>query len=111
MSTTEQLLSDFIDAWNAGRRPRVRDYLARLPDGPERDDLADQLTSWLEVAPTPAYSEQTRAEIRRTPAVTRLREATEADAGLWPTLVPTLRERTEPLVLEVPVVPDTTFAP
>ena len=93
MSTTEQLLSDFIDAWNAGRRPRVRDYLARLPDGPERDDLADQLTSWLEVAPTPAYSEPTRAEISRTPALARLRDATDQDAGLWPTLVPTLRER------------------
>src|SRR4051794_40635917 len=93
MSTTEQLLSDFIDAWNAGRRPRVRDYLARLPDGPQRDDLADQLTSWLEVAPTPAYSEQTRAEIGQAPALARLRDATDQDAGLWPTLVPTLRER------------------
>ncbi len=93
MSTTEQLLSDFIDAWNAGRRPRVRDYLARLPDGPERDDLADRLTSWLEVAPTPAYSEQTRAEIGQAPALARLREATDNDAGLWPAVVPTLRAR------------------
>ena len=30
----DRVLSEFIDAWNAGRRPRVRDYLARLPDGP-----------------------------------------------------------------------------
>ena len=61
MSTNDQVLSDFIDAWNAGRRPRVREYLARLPDGPERDELADQITTWLEVAPTPAYDDETRA--------------------------------------------------
>ena len=58
------LLSEFIDAWNAGRRPRVHDYLARLPDGPARDELADAITDWLSVAPTPAYSERTRGEIR-----------------------------------------------
>lgn len=58
------LLSEFIDAWNAGRRPRVHDYLARLPDGPGRDELADAITDWLSVAPTPAYSERTRREIR-----------------------------------------------
>ena len=38
MSTTDQILSDFIDAWNAGERPRVRDYLARAPVGAARDD-------------------------------------------------------------------------
>ena len=93
MSTPEQILSDFIDAWNAGRRPRVRDFLARVPDGPERDELADQITTWLEVAPTPDYDEATRAAIRAEPAVARLLDAADADAGLWPTLLPPLRER------------------
>jgi hypothetical protein len=69
MSTTDQVLNDFIDAWNAGRRPRVREYLARIPDGPDRDELADQITSWLEVAPTPSYDEETRAQIRAEPIV------------------------------------------
>ena len=27
----EQVLSEFIDAWNAGRRPEVDDYIARVP--------------------------------------------------------------------------------
>jgi transcriptional regulator with XRE-family HTH domain len=75
---TDRVLSEFIDAWNAGRRPRVRDYLARLPDGPERDELADAITDWLSVAPTPAYSEGTRgairAEVARTFELSRLRE-------------------------------------
>src|SRR5688500_1390547 len=75
---TDRVLSEFIDEWNAGRRPRVRDYLARLPDGPARDELADAITDWLSVAPTPAYSEGTRgairAEVARTFELSRLRE-------------------------------------
>lgn len=83
MSTNDQVLSDFIDAWNAGRRPRVREYLARLPDGPDRDDLADQITNWLEVAPTPSYDEETRLAIRSEPIV----------AGALAGPVPALRAR------------------
>jgi transcriptional regulator with XRE-family HTH domain len=93
MSTTDQLLSEFIDAWNAGARPRVREYLARLPDGPARDELAEQLSNWLEVAPTPAYDTATRAQIAAEPAVTGLFTAANTDAGMWPTLVPRLRDR------------------
>jgi transcriptional regulator with XRE-family HTH domain len=83
MSTHEQLLSEFIDDWNNGHRPRVREYLARLPDGPERDELADQITSWLEVARTPAYDEETRSQIRSEPIV----------AGALAGPVPALRAR------------------
>ena len=32
-ATPEQLLSDFMDDWNAGRRPDVRAYLEQLPAG------------------------------------------------------------------------------
>jgi transcriptional regulator with XRE-family HTH domain len=69
MSTADQVLSDFIDAWNAGRRPDVLAYLARLPEGPERDALADEISMWLEVAPTPRYDEAARAAIRAEPAL------------------------------------------
>ena len=93
MSTTDQLLNEFIDAWNAGRRPRVRDYLARLPDGPERNGLAKQLSSWLEVAPTPDYDDATREAIAGEPALARVFAAADADAGLWPSVVPQLRAR------------------
>jgi transcriptional regulator with XRE-family HTH domain len=93
MSTTEQVLSDFIDAWNAGRRPRMRDYLARVPEGAQRDDLAEQISSWLDIAPPPDYDAATRAEIRAEPVVAQIFEAVREDAGLWPQLVPRLRER------------------
>jgi hypothetical protein len=87
MSTTDQVLSEFIDAWNAGQRPRVRDYLARLPDGPDRDTLASELSTWLETAQTPPYSESTRTSIASEPTVARLVE------GTWPSIVPELRTR------------------
>jgi hypothetical protein len=93
MSTIEQVLSDFIEAWSAGRRPSVREHLARVPEGPERDALADQITTWLEVAPTPAYSETARAEIRAEPAVRHVLDAAGQDAGLWPAVIPGLRAR------------------
>jgi hypothetical protein len=93
MSTIDQVLSEFIDAWNAGKRPRVRDYLARLPDGPDRDALASALSTWLETAPTPTYSEAARTEIASEPTVADLFARASTDAGLWPTVVPQLRSR------------------
>ena len=89
----DHLLSDFIDDWNAGRRPDVRSYLQRVPAGPGREELAEQLTRWLEVAPTPAYDEPTRAAIRAEPVVQRVFAAADDEAGLWPQVLPALRER------------------
>jgi hypothetical protein len=93
MSTIEQILSEFIDAWNAGQRPRMREYLSRVPEGAQRDELAAQLSTWLEVAPTPAYSDATREAIGSEPIVRELRAAADADAGLWPAMLPQLRVR------------------
>ena len=93
MTPTDQVLSDFIDAWNAGRRPSVPEYLSRVPEGAARDELAGQITTWLELAPTPDYSEATRAEIRAEPAVQHVLAAVGADAGLWPQVIPQLRAR------------------
>ncbi len=94
MSTSsDQLLSEFIDDWNAGRRPDVRAYLRRAPAGAERDELAEQLGDWLALAPTPSYDEPTRAAIRAEPVVQRVFAAADADAGAWPQLLPALRER------------------
>ena len=92
-TTPQQLLSEFIDDWNTGRRPDVRAFLHRLPAGAERDELADQIGRWLEVAPTPAYDAAARAAIRAEPVVQRVFAAAGQDAGLLPQLLPALRER------------------
>ena len=93
MSTTDQVLSAFIDEWNAGRRPRVREYLNRVPEGPARDELAEQISTWLEIAPTPDYDDAARAAIRAEPVVEHVLSAVGDDAGLWPAVLPRLRAR------------------
>lgn len=91
MTRPEQLLSDFIDAWTAGRRPRVGDYLDRA--APEdRDELAVQLDTYLTVAPSPALDEATRAQIEALPAVARILAATSGAPELLPETVARLRE-------------------
>lgn len=90
--SSAKALSDFIDAWNAGRRPRVDDYLDRVPE-PERDELADQLGLWLELAPTPDFSAAQREAIRAEPVVARVQAAVDSDAGLLALELPRLRAR------------------
>jgi transcriptional regulator with XRE-family HTH domain len=92
VTAVEQLLGEFIDAWNAGRRPDVVAYLERAPES-ERDELATQLATWLEIAPTPDYDDATRTAISNEPA---LRAALDAAAAIRSPLavrLPTLRER------------------
>lgn len=92
MTAIEQLVGEFIDAWNGGQRPDVSDYLARAP-ATDRDELAEQLATWLQIAPTPHFDDATRAAIVQEPA---LRAALDAAAALRAPLaerLPTLRER------------------
>jgi transcriptional regulator with XRE-family HTH domain len=93
MVNTDLLLSEFIDDWNAGRRPRVRDVLRRVPDDGARAQLARQIDAWLEIAPTPDLDAEARAAIRAEPVVQRVFAAVGEDAGLWPQVLPELRAR------------------
>lgn len=68
MTSIEQLLGEFAEAWNAGKRPDVDAYLERAAPA-DRDELAAQLSTWLELAPTPSFDDETRAEIAAEPAL------------------------------------------
>lgn len=92
MTSSETVLSQYIDDWNAGRRPRVEDYLARV-DASERDELAEQIATYVSWAPTPEYSPEVLHEIRSEPALAQLREATGRKGGLWSVVLPRLRAR------------------
>jgi hypothetical protein len=91
-SERERILSEFIDAWNAGRRPDVDEHLARAPAN-ERGELAEELLAFLSFAPTPSYGDEALAAIRAEPAVAGALAAAGKRGGLLPALLPRLRER------------------
>jgi hypothetical protein len=88
----DRILSDFIDAWNAGRRPDVDDYVARAAEA-DRAPLASDIVAFLAFAPTPEYDDAALDAIRAEPVVAGAAAATHAPGGLWPSLLPRLRER------------------
>src|SRR4051794_10299674 len=88
----EQVLSEFIDAWNAGKRPEADEYIARVP-ADEQASLSEELLSFLSFAPTPAYSDATMAAIEAEPALIETLRGTAGKSGLLPDLLSRLRER------------------
>jgi hypothetical protein len=94
MTSPDPLIEEFIVAWNAGKRPRVDDYLERAPTG-ERERLAGLINAFLDQAPTPAFSQKTFDEIKREPTVSELAALVDSKAGFWPSLLPRLRRRAE----------------
>jgi hypothetical protein len=90
MTDVDVLLARFIEEWNAGRRPAVEDFLSHASEL-ERDDLADQISTFLAFAPTPRFDEKTIDELLSASTVKASAQAFAADAGVWPTLLPRLR--------------------
>jgi transcriptional regulator with XRE-family HTH domain len=88
----DRVLSEFIDAWNAGRRPDVDEHLARVEPA-QRDELAGDIAAFVAFAPTPDYDDAALAAIRAEPAVAAAAAAVHRSTGLWPALLPRLRER------------------
>lgn len=91
-SDSDRIYSEFVDAWNAGERPDVDDYLARVGE-PERASLAGELAAFLTFAPTPPYDERALREIRADPVVAEALAAARDRAGLLPALLRRRRER------------------
>jgi transcriptional regulator with XRE-family HTH domain len=96
----ERILSEFIDAWNAGRRPDVDEHIARAPEA-ERAALAEELLAFLAFAPTPDYGEAELQAIRDEPVVVEALGAAGGRGGLLPALLPRLRERRSLSVAEL----------
>src|SRR4051812_33965879 len=92
--TLDTLLNEFTEAWIAGERPRVDDYIERVPIE-DRDELAELISAFLELAPDPDYSSEQLAELRADPTVQKIGELFDSKSGLWPALLPRLRARVE----------------
>jgi len=89
--SSETLLSRFIDAWVDGERPDVDAFLEQAPEA-EREQLAAEIRTFLEHAPSPRHSDAAREQIRAQPLTRRIAEMPE-ELGLWPALLPSLRKR------------------
>lgn len=92
MTDTPDILGEFIAAWNAGERPRMSAYLERVPPA-EREQLANEIETFLLLAPEPEYSASTWAEMVDDPMIAEVAEAAFAEVEPWPSLLPRLRER------------------
>jgi hypothetical protein len=90
MAKIDRLLNEFVEAWNAGDRPQVDDYVERAPEG-ERNELAGLIGAFLEIAPTPPYSPDQLDTLRKDPLVQAIAQLAEDEPG--PTPLPRLRER------------------
>src|SRR4051794_29146888 len=91
-SIREQGLSEFIDAWNAGERPDVDDYIARVPTE-EQAALGEELLAFVTLAPTPSYSDEALQAIRAEPAVAAALTGETERGGLFGALFARMRER------------------
>ncbi len=99
-TTIHQALGEFIDAWNAGRRPDVDDYLARVAPA-DRAAFTRHVEAWLDVAPTPAYDDAAWAAVEADPALRAALAAGELARMPVAGRVAVLRERAGLAVREV----------
>jgi transcriptional regulator with XRE-family HTH domain len=91
MTDVAHILGEFIAAWQAGDRPRLPDFLQRVPAA-DRDELAEQIQTYLFVAPEPEYDEATWTAMTADPMVATV-AAASMEPEPWPQLLPRLRER------------------
>jgi len=91
MSDLDRLLSEFVDAWNAGQRPSARGYLDLVDDDGQRSELAGQITAFLDVATIPSYPSGALDDARTGEVVEAAAAAFETDASGWSTLLPRWR--------------------
>lgn len=92
MTSIEEVLGAFADAWKRGERPDVDEHLARVPES-EREELASAISSWLEVAPMPDYDDEALAAIRKEPALVSALEAAREAEVPWSARVALARRR------------------
>lgn len=92
MSEAERLFSKYVEEHRAGGAADPRAYLRRAPAG-ERRELAALIDSYLARSPRQEFklSEVRGSSAERT--VDELERALGGQAGLWPALLPRLRDR------------------
>lgn len=92
MSDVDRLLADYIAEHRAGGEADPRAYLARASPA-QRTELAALIDAYLARAPRQEFEEASFRGSDAERTVDELERAIAGQAGLWPTLLPRLRDR------------------
>src|SRR4051794_195750 len=92
MSDIERLLREYIEALGEGQDVDPQDYLGQV-EGAEREALTTLMEVHLEQAPRREWDAQAYRESSAPQQVEAITKALEGSAGLWPALLPRLRNR------------------
>jgi hypothetical protein len=92
MSDVDRLLADYVAEHRAGGDADPRNYLARASPT-ERRELAALIDAYLARAPRQQFDEVTFRGSSAERTVDELERAIAGQAGLWPAMLPRLRDR------------------
>jgi hypothetical protein len=88
----DKLIEEFRTEFEAGSQPDPGKFLARA-EASERTELANQLDAYLDTAPLKEWDPGAYARSPTKVAVDRFFESLEGEAGTWPELLPSLRNK------------------
>ena len=92
MSDLDRLFGEYVAEHRAGGEADPRDYLSRVPAA-ERAELAALIDAYLSRAPRQAFDPAAFRASSAERTVDELERAISGQAGLWPALLPRLRDR------------------
>ena len=92
MAEVEQLLRDFVAAFEADGEANPRTYLDQL-EGVDRSELEVLIDAYLERAPAREWDPEAFERSGGRELADRLHASLVGGGGLWPTLLPRLRNR------------------
>jgi len=92
MTDVDRLLADYIAEHRAGGEADPREYLSRASPA-QRTELAALIDTYLTHAPRQPFDQATFRGSSAERAVDELERAIAGQAGLWPAVLPTLRDR------------------
>ena len=94
MADVERLLSEYIAEHRAGGDADPRRYLERV-EGLDRAELQALIDAYLQRAPGRAWDPEAFAGSSASILADRLARAVAGQAGMWPVVLPRLRERAQ----------------
>ena len=92
MTDVEQLLREYIEEHKASGAADPQSYLRRL-EGDDRSELAALIDAYLARAPRRAWDPEAFERSGMAPFVDSVARSLQGSAGLWPSLLPRLRNR------------------